>query len=142
MFGADASRPPGEAVVLLVGRVLLAAIFIPEGFHKLTGLAGFAEYLTHHGISVGAHPLAVLAALIELIGSLAVLVGFQTRCAALVMAVFTLAAAVIGHRFWQVDPAQYTNQKIHFMKDVAIVGGFLMLYVAGPGRWSVDRRGR
>ena len=143
MFGAEDSRARGEAVALLIGRVLLAAMFLPEGFRKLTGLAAFAGYLTRHGVSAGAHPLAVLAGVVELLGSLAVLLGFQTRCAALVMAAFTLVAAFIGHRFWNViDPAQHANHKIHFMKDLAIVGGFLALYVAGAGRWSMDRRRR
>jgi len=129
-------------VVLLLGRVLMAAIFLNGGFHKLTGLEGFAGYLAGHGVPVGAYPIAVLAACVEFFGALCVLVGLGTRYAAVLMAGFTLVAALIAHRFWEIyDPAMYVNQMNHFMKNVTIVGGFLLLYAAGPGRLSVDRRG-
>jgi putative oxidoreductase len=71
-----------------------------------------------------------------------VLLGLGTRHAAVLMALFTVAAALIAHRFWEIsDPAQYVNQMHHFMKNATIVGGFLLLYAAGPGRLSIDRRG-
>jgi putative oxidoreductase len=129
-------------VVLLLGRALIAAIFLNGGFHKLTGLEGFAGYLAGHGVPVGAYPIAVLAACVEFFGALCVLVGLGTRYAAVLMAVFTLVAALIAHRFWEIsDPAMYVNQMNHFMKNLTIVGGFLLLYAAGPGRLSLDRRG-
>src|SRR6266581_3189860 len=84
----------------------------------------------------------VLAACVEFFGALCVLVGLGTRYAAVLMAGFTLVAALIAHRFWEIsDPAMYVNQMNHFLKNVTIVGGFLLLYAAGPGRLSVDRRG-
>jgi len=129
-------------VVLLLGRVLMAAIFLNGGFHKLMGLDGFAGYLAGHGLLVGAYPVAVLAACIEFFGSLCVLVGLGTRYAAVLLALFTLVAALIAHRFWEIsDPAMYVNQMNHFMKNVTIIGGFLVLYAMGPGRLSIDRRG-
>jgi putative oxidoreductase len=132
----------GNDVVLLLGRVLMAAIFLNSGFHKLMGLEGFAGYLAGHGLPAGAYPIAVLAACVEFFGALCVLIGFGTRYAALLLAAFTLVAALIAHRFWEVDPAQYTNQMNHFMKNITIVGGFLVLYVMGAGRFSVDRSAR
>ncbi len=129
-------------VVLLLGRVLMAAIFLNSGFHKLAGLDGFAGYLAGHGVAVGAYPIAILAACIEFFGSLCVLIGLGTRYAAVLLALFTVVAALIGHRFWEIsDPGMYMNQMNHFMKNVTIVGGFLLLYAVGPGRLSIDRRG-
>jgi putative oxidoreductase len=129
-------------VVLLLGRVLMAAIFLNGGFHKLMGLEGFAGYLASHGVPVGAYPIAVLAACVEFFGALCVLLGLGTRYAAVLLALFTAVAALIAHRFWEIsDPAQYVNQMNHFMKNMTIVGGFLVLYAVGPGRLSVDRRG-
>ena len=132
----------GADMVLLLGRVLMAAIFLNGGFHKLTGLETFASYLAGHGIPFGAYPVAVLAACVEFFGALCVLLGWGTRYAALLMAAFTLVAALIAHRFWEVEPAQYMNQMHHFMKNITIVGSFLVLYATGPGRLSIDRRGR
>jgi putative oxidoreductase len=133
----------GSDFVLLFGRVLIAAIYLNGGYHKLTGLEGFAGYLAGHGVAVGAYPIAVLAACVEFFGSLCVLLGLGTRYAAVLMAGFTVVAALIAHRFWEIsDPTQYVNQMIHFMKNVTIVGGFLVLYAVGPGRLSIDRRGR
>jgi len=129
-------------VVLLLGRVLMAAIFLNSGFHKLAGLDGFAGYLAGHGVAVGAYPIPILAACIEFFGSLCVLIGLGTRYAAVLLALFTVVAALIGHRFWEIsDPGMYMNQMNHFMKNVTIVGGFLLLYAVGPGRLSIDRRG-
>ncbi len=129
-------------VVLLLGRVLIAAIYLNGGYHKLIALDGFAGYLGSHGVAVGAYPIAVLAACVEFFGALCVLLGLGTRYAALLMALFTVVAALIGHRFWEIsDPAMYANQMNHFMKNVTIVGGFLVLYAVGPGRLSIDRRG-
>jgi putative oxidoreductase len=132
---------PGEAPALLMARIGLAAIFLNSGYSKLTGLAGFSTYLVNHGFPSGiTYPLAVLAALTEFLGGLAILLGLQTRAAALVLALFVLVAALIGHRFWEAEAAQRTNQLIHFFKNIAMIGGFLALYVAGPGGFSLDAR--
>jgi putative oxidoreductase len=128
---------------LLSGRVLMAAIFLSGGYHKLLGLDGFAGYLAGHGLATGAYPMAILAACVEFFGGLCLLLGMGTHYVSLLMALFTVVASLIAHRFWEVsDAAMYVNQMNHFMKNVAIVGGFLLLYGAGPGRLSVDRRGR
>jgi putative oxidoreductase len=131
----------GTDAVLLLARVVMAAIFLNGGFHKLMALDGFAGYLTGHGIPFGAYPVAVLAACVEFFAALCVLVGLGTRYVALLLALFTAVAALIAHRFWEIpDAAQYTNQMNHFMKNVTIIGGFLMLYATGPGRLSLDQR--
>jgi putative oxidoreductase len=131
----------GGDVVLLLGRILLAIVFIPAGYGHLTQSSGFAGYLDGHGVPVSS-VAAVVAACVEFFGSLAILLGLATRYAALLMALFSLVAAFVGHRYWNVPAgADHANQYYHFFKDLAIFGGFLVLYVAGPGRWSIDRRG-
>jgi putative oxidoreductase len=146
-YGLNAGVVGQEATAsdfaLLIGRVLIAAIFLYGGYHKLLGLDGFAGYLAGHGLAVGAYPMAILAAGVEFFGALCVLLGLGTRYVSLLMALFTVVAGLIAHRFWEVsDTAMYVNQMNHFMKNAAIVGGFLLLYGAGPGRLSIDRRGR
>lgn len=130
----------GADVALLVGRILLAAIFIPAGYRHLTESGGFAQYLDAHGTPFSS-VVAVIAACVEFFGSLAVLLGLGTRYAAPLMALFALVAALVGHRYWNAEGADYANQYNHFFKDLAIMGGFLVLYAVGPGRWSIDRRG-
>lgn len=131
----------GEAPALLLARIGLAAIFLYSGYGKVTGLTGFSTYLVNHGFPPGTtYPLAALAGLTELLGGLAILLGLQTRAAALVLALFVLVAALIGHRFWEAEAAQRSNQLIHFLKNIAMIGGFLALYAAGPGAFSLDAR--
>jgi putative oxidoreductase len=126
-------------LVLLLGRLLIAAIFVPSGFGKLTHIAGFAHVLARSGVPAP-HTLAIVGACVEFFGSLAVVFGFLTRYAALLMAAFTLVAALISHRFWAASGAAEAAQYTQFMKNMAIVGGFLFLFVTGPGRFSLGRR--
>ena len=73
-------------------------------------------------------------------GALLVLLGWQTRLVAWGMAVFTVATAVIGHKFWGIDPARFNGELTQFLKNLCIAGGFVLLAAYGPGRLSVDRR--
>jgi putative oxidoreductase len=123
----------------LTARILMALLFLPEGVSKIGDFAGVTSY-----ISAAAVPLPALAAMIaivvEVVGSVALLAGLQTRWVALIMCVFTLATALFFHRFW-VDPAyQVTLQQIMFFKNLAIAGGLLMLAAFGAGAWSMDAR--
>jgi putative oxidoreductase len=138
----DRHTVAGGDAALLLARIGLAAIFLYSGYGKLTNPAGFSGYLVNHGFPAGlSYSLALLAGLIEAFGGLAILAGFQTRYAAVLLALFTLVAALIGHRFWEItDAAQRGNQLIHFWKNIAMIGGFLALYVAGAGAFSVDAR--
>ncbi len=126
-------------LVLLLGRLLIAAIFVPSGFGKLTHIAGFAHMLASRGVPAP-HTLAIVGACIEFFGSLAIVFGLLTRYAALLMAAFTLVAALISYRFWNASGAAETAQYIQFMKNMAIVGGFLFLFVVGPGHYSLGHR--
>jgi putative oxidoreductase len=127
----------GDAVWLLA-RCCIGGIFVFSGFGKLTGLEGFAASLAKNGVPM-ADVMAVVGATVEFFGGLAIVLGLQTRTAALLMAAFTVSATLISHRFWEFqDPAVFKQQTVHFMKNLAILGGFLLLFVQGGGRLSLD----
>lgn len=134
--GRVAERHAGS--ILLAGRILLAAIFVWSGFGKLTHFSGFVDSLGAKGLLV---PLlwAIVAVAAEFLGGLCVLLGLWTQPAALLMFVFTGFAAFIGHPFWAADAASYQGQFINFMKNLTIMGGFLALFISGPGSISLDK---
>ena len=123
----------------LASRLLLAALFLPAGIGKLTGFAGTVGYIGSVGLPL---PIvgAVLAIVAEAGGGIALLLGLQTRIAALVLAVFTLVAGVFFHAFWAAAPEAAQMQQIMFMKNIAIAGGLLMLTAFGPGALSLDAK--
>lgn len=123
--------------VLLLARIAIAAIFITSGFSHLTRLDGFVGQLAAQGVPF-ARVVAPIAAVAEFCGSLAILFGLATRYAALLLALFTLCAALTSHRYWAMAPDVMRNQQIHFWKNIAIIGGYLALFVTGPGRFSID----
>jgi putative oxidoreductase len=121
--------------IVLLARILLAHIFLLSGFGKLgAGYAATQGYMAHMGVPGVLLPLVIA---LEIGGGLAVLVGFLTRWAALGLAVFCVAAALLFHRNFADQ-----MQMIMFMKNYAMAGGFLMLYVHGAGAWSIDAKRR
>ena len=126
-------------VVPLIARILLALVFLVSGYNKLMNVAGTTGYFGKLALPMP-DVLVWLVIAVELLGGLLIVIGWQTRLVAWVMAIFTIGTAVIGHKFWAVDPAQFNNQLTQFLKNLAIAGGFLMLAFAGPGRLSVDKR--
>ncbi|MBK6615693.1 DoxX family protein [Ottowia sp.] len=130
---------PMQNPLALIGRLLLAYLFIPAGLGKISGFAGTAGYIASKGLpmpEVG----AVLAILAELGCGILLLIGFKTRWAALALAVFTLAAAFFFHNYWAVPAEQVMAQRINFNKNLAIAGGLLLLAAFGAGAFSVDGR--
>ena len=123
----------------LIGRILLALIFITSGFGKIAGFAGTAGYIASKGLPL-ASVVAALTFVVELGGGLAILFGFATRWAALALAVFSVLAGVIFHNYWAVPADQVMMQQINFWKNIAIAGGFLMVAAYGPGAISVDAK--
>ena len=125
--------------LLLMARVLMMALFILFGWSKVTSFSGTVAYMASTGAPV---PIvsAITAIVMELVVGIALVFGFYTRPLALVLAVYTLATAFIGHRFWNMSGAARYNNLIHFYKNVSIFGGLLLLCVTGPGRYSIDRR--
>lgn len=129
----------GQDALALIGRILLAALFVPAGFAKIGGFAGTAGYIGSVGLplpQVG----AVVAIVVELGLGLLLLAGFKTRIAAIVLALFTLAASFFFHNYWAMPADKATVQQLMFMKNIAITGGLLAFAAFGAGRFSIDRR--
>ncbi|GGF42158.1 LysR family transcriptional regulator [Aliidongia dinghuensis] len=120
--------------IALVGRILLAVLFLMSGLGKLAAPAATQGYIAAVGL-----PLPVAAYVgatgVEIIGGLLLIAGLQTRLVAAGLAVFTLLTAVFFHNNFADQ-----NQMIHFMKNVAIMGGLLQVAVFGAGGFSLDRR--
>ena len=126
----------------LIGRVLLALLFIPAGFSKIGGFAKTADYIASKGVPF--QELAAAAAIgVELGLGLLLLIGWQTRWAALGIAFFTVVITFIFHNFWAVPAEQVMSQQQSFFKNISVVGGLLTVAAWGAGAWSVDgnRRG-
>lgn len=125
--------------IALLARALLSALFIVAGAMKLMNVAGTTAYLARVGVP--APQIAIWGTIaLELIGGLMILLGFKTRWAAVALAVFSGVTIYFGHQFWAVPADQYLNQLNHALKNLGLVGGFLLLLVHGPGRHSVDGR--
>jgi putative oxidoreductase len=122
----------------LVGRASLAAIFIVSGWGKLTGFSGAVGYIASKSLPMPP-ALAALAVAMELGGGILLLVGLKARWVALAFVGFLIVITPIFHNFWDVPAAQAQMQQINFMKNLAILGGMLMVAAFGPGRWSADR---
>jgi len=114
----------------LLGRIGLSAIFIVSGLGKISAYAGTQQYMTSAGVPGELLPLVIL---VELGGGLAILGGAFTRWAALLLAGFSVVSAILFHAHFGDQ-----NQFVHFMKNIAIGGGFLMLAAHGAGAFSVD----
>lgn len=118
--------------IVLLARLLLAQIFLLAGLSKISGYAGAQGYMESMGVPGALLPLVIL---LEVGGSLALILGFMTRWAALALAGFCVAAALIFH----LKPDDQM-QMIMLMKNLAMAGGFLLLYVHGAGAYSLDAR--
>ena len=125
----------------LAGRVLIAYLFIPAGIGKIMGFDGTVGYIASRSL-----PLpelgAALAIAVEVGVALALLLGWRTRAAALVLALFTLAAATLFHNYWALPADQQMMQQLLFTKNLAVVGGLLGLAAWGAGALSLDGRHR
>lgn len=123
----------------LLGRLLMAWMFLPAGIGKITGFAGTVAYSASVGLPMPEVGSAV-ALVVEVVGGLALIVGFGTRWAALALAFFTLVASFFFHNYWALPVEQQMIPSLLFMKNMAIVGGLLTLAAWGAGAWSLDAR--
>ncbi|WP_332741066.1 DoxX family protein [Hydrogenophaga sp.] len=123
----------------LIGRILLALMFVPAGFGKIAGFTGTVGYATAMGLPLPTVGVAI-ALVIELFGGLALLIGFRTRYAALALAVFTLVASFFFHAYWSLPAEQQMMQQLMFFKNIAITGGLLAFAAFGASAFSVDAR--
>ena len=128
-----------QNVTVLAGRILLGLLFVLSGFGKIAGFDGTIGYIASQNLPMPS-VVAVLTILVELGGGLALVAGFYTRQAALLLAGFTLVAAFVFHAYWAVPEAAKTMQQINFLKNLSIAGGLLVLAAFGPGRLSLEAR--
>ena len=125
------NNPALSDAAKLVGRILLALMFVMGGWSKISGYSGTQAYMTSAGVPGLLLPLVII---VELIGGLMIIVGYKTRLAALALFGFTIAATVLFHMNWALP-----MQQLLFMKNLGIAGGFLVLFAAGAGAYSLDR---
>ena len=126
--------------VLILARVLLALMFVLAGASKFAGLEGTPGYIASQGLPAP-YLLAIATALLEVVGGVMLIVGWQARWAALALAAFTALATVIFHNFWAVPADAQMMQQLMFMKNLSVIGGLLMVFSFGAGPASVDQRG-
>jgi putative oxidoreductase len=139
--GAGLAYTPAQNAATLIGRILIAILFVPSGFGKLMGFGGVMGYISSHGVPL-APVAAAIAVFCELGLGLALLVGFQARWAALGLAIFTAVITPVFHNYWAAPEAMVMMQKLNFFKNYAIVGGLLAFAAFGAGGWSIDGRRR
>lgn len=113
-----------------IGRLFLSMIFIFSGFTKITGYAATQGYMESMGVPGMLLPLVIA---LELFGGIAILLGFKARLIAVLFVGFNIVSALIFHQFW-IDESQMNP----FMKNIAIAGGFLMIFVHGAGAYSIE----
>ncbi len=122
-----------------IGRVALAALFLWSGYGKLAYMDGNVGYMKAYGFPA-AELLIWPALVVELVAGTMLLVGWKARWAAVALALFTVPATFIFHAYWGVPADQVLNQQIHFMKNLAILGGLLTVVAHGSGGYALDRR--
>ena len=119
-----------QDISILLGRVFLSLLFIVSGFNKITDYAGTQGYMESMGVPALMLPLVII---LELLGGIAILIGFKTRIVALLFIGFNVISALLFHSDFG-DQTQMTM----FMKNIAIAGGFLLLFAQGAGAYSID----
>jgi len=119
-------------IIQVLGRIFLSTIFLVEGMNKIFNYESTIEYMENFNVP---EYLAIPAIIVEILFPLLLIVGYQTKISALALAIFTLATALIFH-------TDFTNQMqlISFLKNFAIAGGFLIIFVNGAGKYSIDHK--
>ncbi len=123
--------------ILLSARVLIALLFLIFGWQKLLDYSGTVQNMIHIGAPLPSLA-AVIAIIMEFFVSIAMIMGVATRPLAVLLALYTLEAALIGHHYWTMSGMAHFENEINFYKNVSIVGGLLVLYVTGPGCYAID----
>ena len=123
--------------VILVARILLVVIFVVFGWNKLTNYTGTVGYMALVDAPMP-YVVALMAIVVEIFVTLAIALGAWTRPLALLLALYTLGTALIGHHFWTMEGMDRYVNAVNFYKNLSIVGGLLLLYVTGAGKYSID----
>ena len=131
-----------QDTALLIGRLLMAALFLVPGIPlALGGHVGFSKYLAGLGVP---YPeiMAMVAAAIEVVVPIALILGVLPRISASVLIVFVIVATALAHRYWDYPAEQMGNQRNHFLKNIAVIGGLLFYFASGPGAFALGGRSR
>ena len=123
----------------LVGRILIALIFLVSGIGKAMGLAGTAGYIASKGLPMP-QVLAAIAAAVEIVGAAMIIFGWKARLGALALLVFLVPVTLLFHPFWAVPAEQAQLQQIMFLKNLGLMGAMLYIMAYGSGPYSLDRR--
>lgn len=126
-----------SGITELAGRILISAIFLLSGTSKVVGYAGLVAYATAKGLPMAGAGIAI-AAIIEILGGLALLAGFQTRIVSWILFLYLIPVSFTFHNFWTMQGMERMDNQVHFMKNLAIMGGFLILAANGAGPLSID----
>jgi putative oxidoreductase len=124
--------------VLLLGRLALGVIFVKSGLQKLLALGAFAASLAGRGIPQSSF-WAVVGATVEFVGGVLIVTGLKTRYASLLLILFVIVATGIAHRYWEfAEAAARRTHESQFFKNLSIIGGLVLLYATGSGRFGLD----
>ncbi len=125
--------------VILLSRFLLVLLFLIFGWGKFTDYSGTIAYMQQVGAPMPT-VATIVAIIMELFASLAIIVGIFTRPLAILLAIYTLGTALIGHHYWTMTGMAHFEGEINFYKNISIIGGCFLLYVTGAGKYSLDAR--
>jgi putative oxidoreductase len=145
-LGHFGGKPIMPDYVQAIGRVLLSAVFIVFGYLQFTNIGNYIanpaviKVAAMSGGILSPTVIAYLVAAIDLFGGLLILVGYQTRWAAIVLIGFIVLTLIFAHNFWTMEGAARAANQANFYKNLGLIGGFLFLITAGPGRYSLDHR--
>lgn len=135
---ADRLATNSSDALILIGRILLAWLFVGSAYGTIINFAGSLSYFT--SLKVPAPLLFTwLTLVIELLLSAGLILGIGTRYCAILALLFVLVATALGHRYWEYPAAQQIGQYINFLKNISIMGGVMTIFVTGGGRFSLDR---
>ncbi len=117
-------------IIEIIGRIFLSAVFLIAGVNKIFNYEGTTTYMESFGVP---DFLYIPAIILEILFPLLIVIGYQTKISALIMAIFSISLAIIFH-------TDFSNQMqvMSFLKNFAIAGGFIIIFVNGPSRWSID----
>jgi putative oxidoreductase len=123
----------------LFGRILMGLIFLISGLFKIMGYSQMVAFATSKGLPLASVGIAC-AIIVEVLGGLAVISGFKARIAAWVLFLYLIPTTLLFHNFWALKGMEQQDNMAHFMKNLAIMGGLLLLAAYGPGAYSVDAK--
>jgi putative oxidoreductase len=125
----------------LAGRILMSVLFLVSGFFKLGAYSQMVGYAASKGLPMAGVAVAC-AAVLELAGGLAILIGFQTKIAAWLLFLYLIPTTFYFHNFWAMQGMEQQDNMVHLLKNVAIMGGLVILAANGPGPYSIDSRAK